>query len=308
MTTLPLSPDTETLWDEVLGRDPFPNPFYRYTWHANWFATLGHEWEPCILHRKNVIVPLATCGSDAIASGGEEVADYLDAVGDASDKPDAWEQAIAHLKAQGQTSMTLRNIPESSPSLPFFRTLAGATVEQEDTTPHIELPQTWDEYVTSLSRKYRHELRRKIRKFEREHPDATIVHSKSPEDDIESLLALMRTNNEKNLFLTPQMEAFFRGIVTTCRSCVDITSVTVADKTVSSILSMKSKKTVFLYNSGFDLASFSGAGFYLKAMSIREAIKGGYHTYNFLQGDERYKYELGGRDFGVFKVTVKLKP
>ncbi len=37
-------------------------------------------------------------------------------------------------------------------------------------------------------------------------------------------------------------------------------------------------------------------------MPMRTAIKDGKKIYNFLQGDERYKYEMGGEDRFVYRV------
>jgi hypothetical protein len=66
----------------------------------------------------------------------------------------------------------------------------------------------------------------------------------------------------------------------------------------------KTKDSLLLYNSGFDGKKFTGAGFYLKAMGVKLVIEKGLKTYNFLQGNYRYKYELGGKDFFVYKASL----
>jgi CelD/BcsL family acetyltransferase involved in cellulose biosynthesis len=64
--------------------------------------------------------------------------------------------------------------------------------------------------------------------------------------------------------------------------------------------------TLMGYNSGFDETNFSGSGFYLKAKMLERAEQQGFRNFNFLQGNERYKYELGGKDFFVYKADIDL--
>ena len=61
-----------------------------------------------------------------------------------------------------------------------------------------------------------------------------------------------------------------------------------------------------LYNSGFDKEKYDSVGLYIKALNIKQAIAHGKKTYNFLQGNERYKYELGAHDFFVYTIEMKL--
>ena len=74
---------------------------------------------------------------------------------------------------------------------------------------------------------------------------------------------------------------------------------------VASVIFFMVDRTLLLYNSGFD-ATYQGAGFYLKAKMILWAIENNYTEYNFLQGQERYKYELGGKDVAVYRIEKTL--
>ena len=60
-----------------------------------------------------------------------------------------------------------------------------------------------------------------------------------------------------------------------------------------------------LYNSGYEPAhSRLSVGLLNKALSIQTAIENNRKVFNFLKGNERYKYNLGGRDEAVFHMTV----
>lgn len=311
---LQFGPELASLWKSVLPQSPIVFPFSTYTWHRNWFATLGKDWEPNILSVNDlVIAPFARSGDRLILAGGKEGADYLDIIGSDGQKTAALPEIWNYLAQQGVKQVELYNVPEDSPTVAFFtklrEELAGKSaieVVTEDTTPRLVLPQTWDEYLNTLPRKSRHELRRKLKKFERQFPQSTVSWANDPAHDIPTLLALMRLNPDKAAFLTPEMEQFFVLQLTDFFADLWLLLLNVNGVAAAALVAFKNAQTLLLYNSGFDENNFSGAGFYLKAQSIKIAIDKGIQEYNFLQGSERYKYELGGQDFNVYSVKITI--
>src|SRR5204863_286102 len=57
----------------------------------------------------------------------------------------------------------------------------GADVVLGERCPVLGLPSSWDTYLASLSGKHRHELTRRIRRFEREAPEGRAVVARDPE-------------------------------------------------------------------------------------------------------------------------------
>lgn len=283
-------PEQKSFWQNIYDANPLQVPFLTYNWHEAWHETIGKNWKPHILNINNdVIAPFAKKDYEIIFSGGIDVADYLDIIGDDEAKKKAWPEIIAFLKQEGITSLHLNNIPENSPTLEVF------PHEKEDTTPMMSLPPT-------LDKKARHEMERKIRKFERRHSNIEI----HDERNIDLLLTLMKLDQRKNKFLTPLMELFFRKIVEQFQKHIIQTILTINNKPVATLVAFRVGDMLMSYNSGFDEEHFSGAGFYLKAMHIKRAVDNGIKVYNFLQGGERYKYDLGGKDFFVYKIDVAL--
>lgn len=307
MTTYRSIAQSRSAWEQALDHESIHTPFSLYGWHTLWYDTLGKTYEPLIVSEGNAMVSLAIAGDHAIFSGGTQVSDYQDAIGADAEKPRLWDEVRNILSSMTIPKLILNNVPALSATYTYFSQKPHTIVSQEDTTPLMPLPATWDAYVSGLSRKHRHELRRKLRKFEREHENIDILESTDLTADIDALMDLMRRNPKKATFLTRQMEEFFRGITQSCTRCSRLLSIVVDGHRASSIFYFDMDDTVFLYNSGFDEAAFSGAGFYLKAMSIKRAIEAGRTTYNFLQGNERYKYELGGQDFGVYKIVAEIR-
>jgi CelD/BcsL family acetyltransferase involved in cellulose biosynthesis len=295
--------ESEALWQQLRVKESILYPFSSHAWHSAWHRIVSPESVVRVYSNASVFVPLVIENGTAHFSGGEEIADYQDAYGDESQKRTFWEELLATLKDEGIQKMVLRNIPATSPTIEILGGL-GALAQIEDSTPTMMLPATEELYLGSLDRKDRHEFKRKIKKFELTYPDTTF--SVSNTIDTEALLTLMKKDADKANFLTPKMEEFFYAIPT----LADVTPlqaniVTLAGDLISTVLLFAVDKTVLLYNSGFD-ASYQGAGFYLKAKTILWAIQEGYIEYNFLQGKERYKYELGGKDLSIYTVEHSL--
>ena len=61
-----------------------------------------------------------------------------------------------------------------------------------------------------------------------------------------------------------------------------------------------------VYNSGHAHHDFGdlSPGIVLLAYNIRHAIEQGYAYYDFLRGDEPYKYRMGGRDTAVMNIRA----
>jgi hypothetical protein len=143
-----------------------------------------------------------------------------------------------------------------------------------------------------------------MKRFEEAHGINSISIRTS--NEVSQLLFLMKKDSNKNAFLTDAMESFFNSLSSAFHSQFEVATLFISDTPASSIAGFISQSSYLLYNSGFDEEQFSGAGFYLKCKSIWRAIEKNIKTYNFLQGNERYKYELGGKDLAIFKITVNI--
>lgn len=63
---------------------------------------------------------------------------------------------------------------------------------------------------------------------------------------------------------------------------------------------------VWVYNSGLDPASFGhlSLGVVLTARAIETAIAHGNHTFDFLRGNEEYKYRFGAQNTTVHRLEM----
>ncbi len=294
-------------WDTAIAAEASPWPFFTFAWHQHWHTQFSAQENLVILKETEtqVVLPLSIKDQTAHFTGGEEIADYLDAVGQGSCKAAAWQSALPLLKQHGAARLLLRNIPSASPTIEYFRNLSGADITQEDTTPILTLPSSFDEYLAALNRKNRHELKRKLKKFESEHAALSFIPKSSTSIDTASLLLFMRHDPDKMAFLTDNMTRFFEQLPAVLPETTWQFVLTANERIIASTLAFRTDDSLLLYNSGFD-PRYPGAGWYIKVKTIMWAIDQHLTSYNFLQGNERYKYDFGGVDQPVYRVTLPL--
>ena len=104
-----------------------------------------------------------------------------------------------------------------------------------------------------------------------------------------------------------RMEGFFRGAVTALaeRGAARLWFLDIASGPIASFVVLEWVDTVGLYNSGFhpDRAALS-PGVVLLGHLIRDAIERGRRRFDFLRGEERYKYEFGPVPEEVYGVRI----
>ncbi len=209
----------------------------------------------------------------------------------------------------------LHAVPEHLPLAQLLPPMAQerglfASVEEETVCPRFELPRSFDEYLAGLSKKDRHELRRKQRRLEAE-DDVRWWLVEDMGDlpaALDTFMALHRSSKgRKAIFMDEPMEAFFRAMATSIfeRGWLQLSFLAVHGETVACNFGFDFGGAVSLYNSGYNLEfSRLSVGLLMVAYGIRHAIETGRRQYDFLRGNERYKYELGGVDRRVLRLRV----
>ncbi len=257
---------------------------------------------------------LTFIGTDKVGPNGDLVTDYGDIVAQTGREKEIWTKIIEAAKENGIKNLQLEFMRESSNS---FKFLSGEKYEVSemmdnnvfDSTPFLELPLSWEEYLTQLPRKERHELKRKIRRLE-ESDNYEIFSSPNPQEDLGEFIRLHKLSTvKKDVFMSEQMAGFFEALTNSlsAKNIIDIMFMKFNGERVSSVFSFKWKNQYWLYNSGFNRKyEYVSVGFLLKALGIKNAIEKKYNVYNFLRGRERYKYDLGARDEKLYKIDIRL--
>ena len=251
--------------------------------------------------------------------GGTEVSDYLDVIASAEMHRQACAAFLDALAGQPDWQMLdLNCVPGTSPTLPVVSELArahGWNVQQarEDVCPIVELPGSFEEYLAQrLSKKQRHELRRKMRRAEQEtHVEWHWVNdATSLEPGLDVFFRLHKASAPgKQAFMDEVMQGFFCAIA---RSSLDkgwlrLSVLTFNGQPVASYVCFDYAGDRLVYNSGYDLSAYSdlAPGVVLVGYMIEEAIQRGLRRFDFLQGNERYKYDFGATDTEVMRLLVR---
>lgn len=237
---------------------------------------------------------------------GELVSDFGDIITKKGREKEVWEMLLGNRQqATGNRVLEFNFIREDSPSLDILRTLGGTT-EEVDKAPYLDLPKTWEEYLECLDRHNRHELKRKMRKIENE--DVQIVTSSGSLEDINELFRLMILSDEKRRFLSEEMKAYFQDLIISCykNKYAELMFMQKDHINIAATLSFHYRDDVLLYNSGFDPQyGYLSAGLILKAHLIKRAIEQNKKRFDFLRGNERYKYDLGGKERKLYKIKIQ---
>ena len=209
----------------------------------------------------------------------------------------------------------LCSLPANSPILEIYPKLAenyGFRVEviKEDVVPRLQLPKTWDDYLDNLSKKKRHEIRRKIRKLESfgKVEFRELKESKLVKKEMDSFFDLHKSSSvEKSQFLNNKRGRFIEEVSVKFaeNKMLNLSFLDIDSNTVAACLGFETRDSYFLYNSGYD-PEFSdlSVGIVATLYAIKNAIIRQNKIFDFLRGGEFYKYQLGAEDQYIFRLNI----
>ena len=239
--------------------------------------------------------------------GGQDVADRLDALVEPGLESQFWSEFYA-IASGWKAPLRFPNVAEDSALLTHLPD-SGWEKLQTDSSPFLRLPQNFEDYLGGLSKKNRHEVRRKLRRAEDAVTFESVTEPAAVRRRLVDFIRLHRRSlPDKSDFMTGAMERFFVAMTGNFadRGQIRIGFLSAGDEAIASMLQFDFAGSLHLYNSGYnpDFAHLS-PGVVVLAHCIREAIQLQRSEFDFLRGTERYKYDLGGIDRGVFRVDVQ---
>jgi CelD/BcsL family acetyltransferase involved in cellulose biosynthesis len=325
--------DIENEWNALLEKSPSNTPFLRYDYLVSWWKTHGGgEWKDADLmlvtaRQDGQLIGIAPLffvpdrrGKPALLLlGSIEISDYLDLIAESNNLEVFITELLPFLNQPEFSSWEFLdwcNIPENSPTLPLLEKAAGQLgwiyqAERLQPCPIISLNGNWENYLAGIDKKQRHEIRRKMRRLEESDLQSRwyIVDDAARVDsEMDDFLGLMERDAEKKNFLS---EAMREHMHLTARNAFANGTLLLA------FLEIEGKKAagkfcfdysgkILGYNSGVSGEFMHlSPGWVLTGSLIRWACEHQRTEFDFMRGNEEYKYRLGGIDRYVMEIVIR---
>ncbi|OGO41999.1 MAG: hypothetical protein A2W36_07005 [Chloroflexi bacterium RBG_16_58_14] len=320
-------------WNDLLRQSASHVPFLRHEYLSTWWRTLGGgEWSHGELHIVTArhadgalcgIAPLFVTknldGESALMLlGSIEISDYLDVIAHPEDLPGFIDVLLEHLsgpEAPAWQALDWYNLLDSSPTLPALQAAAFRlgwqfSLERLHHCPFIPLPGDWDTYLAGIDKKQRHEIRRKMRRAENADVPVSwriVAEEDNLDAEIDAFLSLMDQDPEKQAFLTEVMRSQMRQAVKAAHRAgwLQLSFLEVGGVIAAGYLNFDYANRIWAYNSGinFEYSAYS-PGWVLLGYLLQWANQHQRGTFDFMRGDEAYKYRFGGVDRFVVRVKI----
>ena len=241
----------------------------------------------------------------AVAAG---LAAYL-----SDDRPGAWD------------AIDLRRLRCGDPAAEALAAAFGAreiaegwtlNLEREDVCPVVSLPDgaSMDDYLTTLGKKERHEIRRKVRRAEAA-GEIRLDDAADPLADLEAFIDLHQKRwGDAGLFpSTPggeQSRVFFRRLFELWGpgGPLRLTFLSIGGRRIAAGIHLETPDGYLYYNAGVDPeARDLSPGVVMVHAYVERALAAGKRRMDFLRGDEPYKYEWGAIDEPIQRLLVRRR-
>jgi CelD/BcsL family acetyltransferase involved in cellulose biosynthesis len=319
-------------WNELLAASITHVPFLRYEYLQSWWSTRGGgEWPESGLAvviarqagRLVGVAPLFSArnseGEPALLLlGSIEISDYLDVIVRENDLTTFLAGLVDWLGRNGPAGWQVldwHNLPQASPTLPALKTEVekrGLAFQVEPTyhAPAIALAGDFETYLAGIDRKQRHEIRRKMRRAEESGRKVRwyIVEDGSSLDaEVEAFLDLMREDPHKAAFLTPPMCEHMRLAARAAfeNGWLQLSFLEVDGQKAAAYLNFDYLNRIWVYNSGISQRFMDiSVGWVLLGYLLQWANENKRSEFDFMRGDEDYKYRFGGVDKLLMRARV----
>lgn len=313
-------------WDALAQRGitntPFQTLAYQQAWWTHLHPANGRLHTVTVRNDEQELLAIAclyNVDGTLYFNGCVEETDYLDLIVTAEHAEATW-QAILNCLCSPDFpewhSIDLCNVPEASPTrsiLPQEAQRRGFLFRESlnEVCPIIELADTFDGYLEGIDSKQRREIQRKLRRAEAAEAEMVVV---GPDDDVETAVTdfldlLQKSTFEKRDWLNDGRRAVFYDAARTAHKAgtLQLIFMEVRGKKAAALFNFDYNGRIWVYNSGLDPALFGALslGVVITAKAIEYAVENGRTTFDFLRGNETYKYRFGAVDTRIYRLHLE---
>ena len=313
--------EVEKEWDDVFNSFSYNRIFQSPKVKKIWWKYFGKDnlYKILVITYSNnkLISPLKVQGKTCSFIGSTDLFDYQDLIYSNYQDIDLGLEKLVNFISNDLSveKLIFNSIPDNSPTIKKMSKYLEQNnwqvdLTEEDVSPRISLPSTFDEYLSSLSKKNRHEIRRKLRRLDKIKDVEEYEFSKYQDikDNLDDFFKLLRmSSDEKKEFMNLSRENFFRdlSLELSLQNQTRLRFLDIENKRVATSLSFVTNDTKYLYNSGYDPEYRDlSVGVLNHIFAIKNSISEKNKVFDFMRGDEVYKYRLGGVNETISKLIA----
>ncbi len=297
---------------------PFVLPPWTDVWRRS-FAPDTKTYIPVIKSGESLlgIAPMLIKDDTVTFIGSPNVCDYLDFVPVSGKEREFSAALLDNLRHKGIKTLELNPVRPDSIAMSVIVEMAKeaghpVSCKQEDVSPELPLPPSFDAYLESISTTQRHEIRRKLRNLQK-NGNINYRIAKEPAETQTALNGFFKmfveSRREKSEFLTGDMKSYFEALVKSLSEAgvMRIGILELDTLPVAMVMCFDYNDVIYLYNCGFDPRYESlSVGLISKISYIQDSIEKGKKRFDFLKGNEQYKYHLGGKEVPIYNCRITL--
>jgi CelD/BcsL family acetyltransferase involved in cellulose biosynthesis len=320
-------------WHELLCESASPNVFLTWEWIALWWDIYhgsSHLHVITVRDTTGRLVGLALFQRQVrralgltgpvrlrfIGDGGDVTPEHLDVIAWRG-----WEEAVAKRVGESLSedvsiaTIDLRPTPAASPLRrtlqSIFETQSGrVSCAHDSTCPILVLPDSVERFMAAQSSNYRKKIGEYERRCNRE-LHATVRRSASVEDVARDMATLVSLHHERwqgrsGSFRTRQYIAFHEQLARTFleRGWLRLFSLESGTQVLAVLYCFTYRGRYYFYQSGRDpqFARYR-VGLVLMHRVVQEAIREGASVFDFLRGEETYKYRWATSHLDNVRLT-----
>jgi CelD/BcsL family acetyltransferase involved in cellulose biosynthesis len=323
--------DLRESWNALLRKSGDDNIFLTWEWLFNWWQSYGSDKKLRIIVIRNAeniigIVPLMQqkykqwfISIDVIENLCSENCDYSGVIL-AEKKPELitlLTDYLAKIVKDEKLIVRIYHIPGNSQFLTLIREqyplLSNNFYIQEIPSsycPYITLPSTWDEYVHTLSRNNRRNMHRTTQSLEKDHVVELIKYSGGK--DLQDKLNILFEFHQKrwgveSKFTGTEARQFYFSVSKALaqNNWLDFSSLCLDGKPVCMIWGFIYNNIFWAMTIAFDPDYYEYSVGYVHIMKLIEnTIHNGLKKFDFLKGDEGFKYHWTSAKTDNVRITL----
>jgi hypothetical protein len=318
-------PLLQEIWDSLILETENKNLFSLYNWQKNYWKYFNRGFSLFILLcKKNEkvkgIFPLILNKTKTLKFLGSGVSDYLDIICSKEEGEDVVNYFFNFLFSNSSywNFIKLENIPEDSFLLKyenknkefiFFKT-------KTDSCPYIILPESYEEYLKSLGKKTRFNLnyyrRLLFRNFKTEFK--VVQEKKELSNTLSKFFELHKKRWLKKglpgMLYNKKRKEFHKEISNDLleKNILRLYTLSLDGEIVGVLYGFLYSKKFYYYLSGFDPKFYKySIGTVLTSYAIEKSIEEKAEIFDFLRGDEEYKYRFGCKNKFNYNLYIAKK-